>query len=216
VVPSVQFTNSYPLEGVAVTVTEVPWVKVPPAAYRDTASVSLTVLKGAGSAWGEINFHPSIKAGLQDNQTLHYFVDLHSGAVWNAAEVTGHEAEVDMAAFSYFTSGTSSPTLTCPGYSSALTDYPMFGSWDVRNQTMYDYYTSDNDPITVEQFNLATNDSLLVNVYRPGSVSDQSKFACTGKVVPFRTADGKYGLIRVIHADETPSGEMEIAVKIQK
>jgi hypothetical protein len=35
-------------------------------------------------------------------------------------------------------------------------------------------------------------------------------------VVPFRTADGKYGLIRVIHADETPSGEMEIAVKIQK
>ncbi|MBK7488525.1 MAG: hypothetical protein IPI74_01640 [Bacteroidales bacterium] len=192
------------------------WVFSVMNSYRDTASVSLTVLKGAGSAWGEINYHPSIKAGLQDNQTLHYFVDLHSGAVWNAAEVTGHEAEVDMAAFWYITSGTSSPTLTCPAYSSALTYYPLFGSWDVRNQTMYDYYTSDNDLITVEQFNLATNDSLLVNAYRPGSVSGQSKFAYTGKVVPFRTADGKYGLIRVIHADETPSGEMEIAVKIQK
>jgi hypothetical protein len=92
----------------------------------------------------------------------------------------------------------------------------MFGSWGVRNQTLYDYYTSDNNLVTVAKFDEAANDSLLVNAYRPGSVSGQSKFAFTGKVVPFRTADGKYGLIKVIHADETPSGEMEIAIKIQK
>ena len=121
-----------------------------------------------------------------------------------------------MAAFWYLTSGTSSPTLTCPAYSSALTYYPLFGSWSVKNQTMYDYYTSDNDLVTPAQFELAANDSLLVNAYRPGSVSGQSKFAYTGKVVPFRTADGRYGLMKVIRADETPAGEMEIAVKIQK
>jgi hypothetical protein len=97
---------------------------------------------------------------------------------------------------------------------------------------MYDYYTSDNNLVTPAQFELAANDSLLVNAYRPGSVSGQSKFAYTGKVVPFRTADGRYGLLRVIRADETPAGgdgdscqdpeidsspgEMKIAVKIRK
>jgi hypothetical protein len=192
------------------------WVFSVMNSHRDTASASLTVLRGAGSAWGEINYHPSIRIGLQENSSLPHFVDLHSGTAWDAAGVAGYEAEVDMAAFWYLTSGTSSPTLTCPAYSSALTYYPLFGSWSVKNQTMYDYYTSDNDLVTPAQFELADNDSLLVNAYRPGSVSGQSKFAYTGKVVPFRTADGRYGLLRVIRADETPSGEMEIAVKIQK
>lgn len=192
------------------------WVFSVMNSHRDTASASLTVLRGAGSAWGEIYYHHSIRIGLQENSSLPHFVDLHSGTAWDAAGVAGHEAEVDMAAFWYLTSGTSSPTLTCPAYSSALTYYPLFGSWSVKNQTMYDYYTSDNDLVTPAQFELADNDSLLVNAYRPGSVSGQSKFAYTGKVVPFRTADGKYGLLRVIRADETPSGEMEIAVKIQK
>lgn len=192
------------------------WVFSVMNSHRDTASASLTVFKGAGSAWGEISHHPSIRIGLQENTTLPHFVDLHSGTAWDAAGVSGHESEVDMAAFWYLTSGTSSPTLTCPAYSSALTYYPLFGSWSVKNQTMYDYYTSDNNLVTPAQFELAANDSLLVNAYRPGSVSGQSKFAYTGKVVPFRTADGRYGLLRVIRADETPSGEMEIAIKIQK
>ncbi len=192
------------------------WVFFVMNSSRDTASVSLTVMKGEGSAWGEINYHPSIRLGLQDNTTLPHFADLHTGVAWNASGVAGHEANVDMAAFWYLTSGSSSPTLTCPAYSSALTYYPLFGSWSVRNQTMYDYYTSDNNLITAAQFDLAASDSLLVNAYKPQSVSGQSKYAFAGKVVPFRTSDGRYGLIKVIRADETPSGEMEIAVKIQK
>jgi len=192
------------------------WIFSVMNSHRDTASASLTVFKGAGSAWGEINYHPSIRIGLQENSSLPHFVDFHTGTAYDAAGVSGHEAEVDMAAFWYLTSGTSSPTLTCPAYSSALTYYPLFGSWSVKNQTMYDYYTSDNNLVTPAQFELAANDSLLVNTYRPGSVSGQSKFAYTGKVVPFRTADGKYGLLRVIRADESPAGEMEISIKIQK
>jgi hypothetical protein len=192
------------------------WVFSVMNSHRDTASVSMTVMKGAGSAWSEISYHPSIRIGLQENSSLPHFVDFHTGTAYDAAGVSGHEAEVDMAAFWYLTSGTSSPTLTCPAYSSALTYYPLFGSWSVKNQTMYDYYTSDNNLVTPAQFELAANDSLLVNAYRPGSVSGQSKFAYAGKVVPFRTADGRYGLLRVISADETPAGEMEIAIKIQK
>jgi hypothetical protein len=192
------------------------WVFFVMNSFRDTASASLTVLRGSGSAWGEISFHPSVIIGLQDNSTLPHFIDLHTGSAWDETNVPGHEVQVDMAAFWYLTSGNSSPTLTCPAYNSALTYYPVFGSWSVRNQTLFDYYTSDNDLVTIEQFDLAANDSLLVNAYRPQSVSGLSKYAYTGKVVPFRTADGKYGMLKVIHADEDPSGEMEIAIKIQR
>lgn len=192
------------------------WVFFVMNSYRDTTSLALTVTRGEGSAWGEILYHPSIRIGMQENSSLPHYVDLHGGVAWDAAGVAGHEQEIDMAAFWYLTSGSSSPTLTCPAYSSALSWYPVFGTWSVRNQTMYDYYSSDNDLITTQQFDTAENDSLLVNAYRPQSVSGQSKFAFTGKVVPFKTADGRYGVIKVIHADESAAGEMEIAVKIQK
>ncbi|MGE5348607.1 MAG: hypothetical protein ACM3NP_04920, partial [Actinomycetota bacterium] len=80
------------------------WVFSVMNSYRDTASVSLTVLKGAGSAWGGINYHPSVRIGLQNNSSLPHFVDLHTGAAWDAAGVAGNEAAVDMAAFWYLTS----------------------------------------------------------------------------------------------------------------
>ena len=36
------------------------------------------------------------------------------------------------------------------------------------------------------------------------------------KVIPFKTHEGKYGLIKVIHSDEKEDGVIEIAIKVQK
>lgn len=184
--------------------------------YRDTATFSMTVLKGAGSAWGEINYYPSVILGMQSNATFPHYLDLNAGVAYNSSSVTDNGSSVDMAVFWYLTSGNSSPTLTCPGYNSALTYYPEFASWTVRNQTLYDYYTSDNNLITEAQFSKAENDSLLVTAYRSQTVSGQSKFAYTGKIVPFRISDGRYGLLKVIRADERADGTVEVAIKIQK
>ena len=183
--------------------------------FRDTASVVLTVYRGDGSAWGEIDYYPLITIGFQSNTVYPCYLDLHTGVSYDALSVPGNEGTVDLAAFWYITSGKSSPTLTCPAYPSAQTYYP-FGSWQVKNQTLYDYYTSDNELVTPAMFDQAKNDSLLVNAYRSQSVSGLCKYAGTGKVIPFRTGDGKYGMIRVIRADEEESGSMEIAVKIQQ
>lgn len=184
--------------------------------YRDTASVSMTILKGSGSAWGDINYFPSVILGMQSNTVYPHYLDLTTGTTYNSATISGKESLVDMAIFWYTSSGKSSPTLTCPAYNAALTYYPEFSSWPVRNQTLYDYYTSDYDLVSRDVFDDAANDSLLVSAYRPQSVSGQSKFAYTGKVVPFRTADGKYGMLKVIRADETAEGSMEVDIKIQK
>ncbi len=185
-------------------------------ANRDTSSVTITVLLGDGSAYGPIYHYPSIKLGYPSNAEFDHFVDLNSGLVYSPENVSGHEPEIDLAAFFYFTSGKASPTLTCPAYPSAQTWYPVFESWSVKNSTLYDYKTVDNDLVTADQFDAAENDSLLVAGYKPQNVSGLCKFCYTGKIVPFKTAGGKYGMIKVIRADEQDSGSMEIAVKIQQ
>jgi hypothetical protein len=183
---------------------------------RDSASVSMTVFLGDGSAYGDIRYYPSIGISYPSNQIYGSFLDLDSGLVYTQQSVAGHEHEIDLASFFYYTSGNPSPTLTCPAYSSALTYYPVFSQWPVKNSTLYDYKSTDNDLVSQEQFDAAENDSLLVTGYKPQYVSGICKYCYTGKVIPFKTSGGKYGLIKVIRADEQEDGSMEIAVKIQK
>lgn len=183
---------------------------------RDTASVSLIVYKGSGSAYGDIDFFPSITIGYQNNSTLPNYVDVNTGLAYTSSTVTNNEALIDLVSYYYLSSGVSSPTISCPAYNTAKSYYPLMNSWSTQNSTVYDYYTTDNNLISVAQFDAAQNDSLLVNGYRPANVSGTCKFCYTGKVIPFKNVQGKYGLIKVIHADEVDTGQIEIAIKIQK
>jgi len=188
-------------------------------ANRDTASTSLTVLLGAGSAYGEIIHIPTVKIGMQSNVLYPNYLDLHNGTAFTSANALANDALIDMVGFVYQTSGIMSPTPCCPAYSgsSSVTGfYPAIGNWINRNSTLYDYNSSDNNLVSAVKFDLAKNDSLLVSAYQPASVSGLSKYAFTGKIVPFKTADGKYGLLKVKHADVVETGYMELEIKVQK
>jgi hypothetical protein len=184
--------------------------------HRDTASESTIVLKGEGSAYGEINYYPSVTIGYQNNSSLPFYIDLDSGMAYNNSTVSGNESEIDLVSYYYLNSGISSPTLSCPSYENARVYHPEISNWSVQNSTLYDYYTCDNDLVSAAQFEASQNDSLMVSVYTPNSVSGTCKFCYTGKIIPFKTAEGKYGILKVIHADEVNTGSIEIAVKIQK
>lgn len=183
---------------------------------RDTASVTTIIYKGEGSAYGDINYFPSIIIGYQNNTNLPFFMDLNSGNTYDNSTITGNESLIDLVCYYYLSSGKSSPTLSCPAYKTARSYYPEIATWAIQNSTLYDYYTTDNNIISINEFDNSQNDSLMVTAYTPNSVSGTCKYCSTGKIIPFRTALGKYGLIKVIHADKVNSGYMEIAVKIQK
>lgn len=185
-------------------------------ADRDTATKILRIVRGTGTAYGPISTYNSIKFGLQRNNSIGHFVDIHTGNVFNGMTVIGHESEIDVIGYYYVTSGLSSPTFTCPGYSSARGYYPQLANWTVKNNILYDYQTSDNNLVTISQFDAAVNDSLFVTAYKPDKVSGNCKYGYTGKIIPFKTQEGKYGMIKVLHADEREDGIIEIAVKIQK
>lgn len=183
---------------------------------RDTAMISLRVLKGSGNAYGDIHFYPSITIGYPANTAFPHFVDLSGGLAYPSSEVGGKESTIDLTSFFYITGGKPSPTLTCPSYTTVVGYYPEIAGWPVRNTTTYDYNAVDNNRISPEQFFAAANDSLLINAYNAAQVSGLCKYCYTGKVVPFKTSKSKLGLIYVIRADETEGGSMEIAVKIQR
>jgi hypothetical protein len=186
---------------------------------RDSATTKLSVNLGLGSAYSEIYHYPSIKIGMQGNAGLPDYVDLLTGKLFTKTNITNHESEIDLVGFVYTTSGIISPTLCCPGYtgsSSVTGHYPEISSWGTRHLTVYDYYSSDNNLISASQFDKAQNDSLLVISFNPQNVSGLCKYCNTGKVIPFKTEGGKYGLVHVLHADLTESGYMELEVKIQK
>lgn len=185
-------------------------------AHRDTASITATFYLGEGSAYGEIDYFPSIEIGYQNNETLPNYLDLNTGETYNKTSIIGNESLIDLVSYYYLSSGTSSPTLSCPSYPSAREFYPEMNNWGVQNSVLYDYYTTDNDLISPEAFDKAQNDSLLVNAFKPSSVSGTCKFCYTDKIIPFKTGQGKYGMIKVLHADEINTGSIEIAVKIQK
>jgi len=185
-------------------------------ANRDSATISLTVFLGEGSAYGPIKHFPSLRIGMQNNSEFPQFLDVNTGGLYTNESVEGNEAAIDILGFVYLTSGIMSPTLSCPQYTSVPGHYPIVGGWSVRNSTLYDYTAVDNDLVNPQDFENASNDSLLVVSFNPQSASGNCKYCFTGKIVPFRTEAGKYGMIRVIHADVVPEGYMELEVKVQE
>jgi len=192
------------------------WKFIAMNANRDTASVSLNVQLGEGVDYGPIKHFESVFIGMQDNTQYPNFLDVNSGIAYSNESVAGNEHMVDVLAFVYLTSGVMSPTLNCPQYTTAPTYYPDVANWEIRNSTLYDYNATDNDLVNLDEFLAAANDSLLVNSFKPGSSSGNCKFCFTGKLVPFKTQEGKFGIIRVKHADTETDGYMELEIKVQE
>jgi len=183
---------------------------------RDTATSTLTIYKGSGTAYGPINYFENIKLSFQNGNLYGHYLDVNSGNTYSETSVNGHESEIDIMAYYYITSGLPSPTFTCPGYTAATGYFPQIANWPVKNNTLYDYQTSDNNLVTTGQFDAADNDSLLVTAYKSDKVSGNCKYGYTGKVIPFKTQEGKYGLMKVVHADQKDDGVIEISIKVQK
>jgi hypothetical protein len=185
-------------------------------ADRQTAVESIIINRAEGSDWKPIKHFPSLELSFQDNPAGNWFLDVDNGVIYTSSTVTAHEQDVDVVGYFYYTSGVPSPSLTCPGYTSAIAYYPEMQGWPVKNAVTYDYITSDNNLISPQQFDEVINDSLLVTGYKPDKVSGNCKFAYTGKVIPFKTQTGKYGMIKVEQADEDSAGIMKLSIKIQE
>lgn len=184
---------------------------------RAMVSKTMTIYNGGPAEYQPIISFDTLRMGYQDNILYGQFLDATNGIVYSSTTVSGHESEIDLLIY-YFTGSTSYPGVSCPGYVSATGYYPAISSWAVKNETLYDYNTSDNNLISPQVFDAARNDSLLIHAFNSSKTSGLCKYAYTGKIIPFKTKAGKYGMIKIHLADDydLTNGTFLFALKIQK
>jgi len=191
-----------------------------------SAEISMVINKDPNSTFGGIFYYPSVKIGYQNNTTYGHFLNPSTGIVYMADSATAHNNLMDVLIY-YINNANSnnlpSPVLSSPGEmdnasTEAQTFYPYIANWQPRNYTLWDisFDNGNNAPLTAADFYSAQNDSLLIVSYHPVWGKKKFRWGTAGKIIPFLTAGGKMGLIRVNRADSTDTGIMELAVKIQQ
>lgn len=187
---------------------------------RMSAEISMHVNKDPNSTFGGIYYYPSITMGFQNNNDYGHFLDPSTGLVYETDSATIYQDLIDILTYYKNDENPSCPVLSSAGemdnYSTdAKTFYPIIETWNNRNYTLWDI-SVDDDPISFDAFDNAHNDSLLIVSYDPVWGKKKFKWATDGKVIPFLTAGGKLGLAKIIHADDSDAGEIEMSIKIQQ
>ena len=177
---------------------------------RQRAEISLHISRDTSSGWGEILSFPMVIMGMQNNVLTRNFIDARNADMYFPSEVSAAvEPFIDICGY-YDPSD--EYTLFSPGCSASETYYPCFSSWAVRNYTAWDIHT----PVPAAAFDVAINDSLIIVSYDEAYGKKKYKFASPGLVIPFKTAAGKKGLVKVLQCSGNESGTIELSVKIQK
>lgn len=185
-----------------------------------SAEISMVVNKDSNSTFGGIYYYPSIKLGYQNNTQYGHFLNPSTGNVYTEDSATAHQGDIDVLCYYIIDEDLPSPVISSPGemdnYSTeARTYYPCIINWQTRKYTKWDISVGDT-PISSSAFDAAQNDSLLIVSYHDVWGKKKFKWATAGKIIPFLTAGGKKGLIKVISADTVDTGSMEFAIKIQQ
>ncbi|NVN95136.1 MAG: hypothetical protein HXX18_07635 [Bacteroidetes bacterium] len=180
---------------------------------RNFATLNL-ITYDTTKAYAPINSYTNIEMGMQNNTTLPQLLNTVNGTLYTLTQGQQSPQLVDVLCYYYVTSGTPSYTFSSAGDSDAPTYYSIISSFNPKNYTDWDYATQ----ITTLAFDNCNNDSLLIASFHSGAgfSSRKYKFADVGKVVPFKTAAGKTGLIKVISVSGNESGKIVFDLKIQQ
>ncbi len=183
---------------------------------RQFATTAITLFKDPASAWGGILEYPSIVMGFQNSTTHGQFLIPSTGKVYFADSASINQSLIDIITY-YYVDGTPSPTFSSAGETGGgIVDYyPAISQWAIKNYTKWDI-SVDTDPVPVSAFDACHNDSLLIVRYNDVWGKRKFKWANPGVVIPFLTASGKKGMIRVISVENDPAGMINFAMKIQQ
>jgi len=184
---------------------------------RQFATSALTIFKDPNSTWGGIYEFSSITMGYQGNTTVGQFLDPMSGKVYTADSALLNQALIHIVTYYYLDETIPSPTFSSAGeQGGAIADYyPSIAQWTIKNFTKWDI-SVDSDPVPPEAYEACHNDSLLIVSYDDVWGKRKFKWADPGDIIPFMTATGKKGLVRVITADHDAAGTIVFSLKIQQ
>lgn len=188
-----------------------------------SAQITMVIYKDPSSTYGGIYYYSSITLGFQNNSNYGHFLDPYTGQVYSNDSANANQTKVNILCYYKLTNTPPTPVLSSAGEmdnfsTDAQTYYPCITGWTTRNYTLWDISLDNgtNTPLTSSDFDAVQNDSLLIVSYHSIWGKVKFRYATAGKIIPFMTAAGKFGLIRVISADNVETGKMVIDLKIQQ
>jgi hypothetical protein len=190
---------------------------------REVASVALTVYKDPDSQFGGILTWNNIRMGYQDNNLFGQFFLPLTGVVHFGDSATLFQDMTDILTYFYHSPDLGvlkpSPTFSSPGEDASFFGdvydhhYPFLKSWTTRNFTRWDIRAVNG--VTNTAFDQAHHDSLLIVSFDSVWGKKKYKWAMPGLFIPFQTAAGRRGIIRVEETDTVAKGSIVFSMKIQ-
>ncbi len=180
---------------------------------RNFSILNLTTYD-TNKTFAPIHSYTHIEMGMQNNPAIPQLLNAVNGTLYSFSQGQQSAQLVDIVCYYYVTSGLPSYTFSSAGDSDAPLFYPNIANFNPKNYTDWDYATQ----LTSVAFDNCMNDSLLIASFHAGAgfSSRKYKFADAGKVVPFKTAGGKTGLIKVIAVSGNEAGKIVFDLKIQQ
>jgi hypothetical protein len=199
------------------------WVFAVQDRNKNTAQVSLKINKDPNSEFGGIIEYPEIILGYQDNSEMPHFFLPSTGDSYGQDSASLFQVLVDVLVYFNYREDNGvllpSPTFSSPAEEESATGdlydlyYTYISGWTTRNYTMWDI-RADNG-VSADDFENAHNDSLLIVSFDDVWGKKKYKWANEGVIIPFITADGKKGIVKVLNSENSENGTISFAMKIQ-
>ena len=180
---------------------------------RKRSQISRTVLLFTGIHYGEIYYYPNITLYAQDlADSAHYLACISGTRYVNPQQAD--QARTDLAFIYNNQSCSGIPTISCPADASIGLFYPAVNSWLKKNITLFD--SRQPNGITDAGFNAANNDSLLTISYDSNYGIPKYEWPAPNTYIPFKTANGKNGIMHIISVGSSTTSAITLSIKIQK
>lgn len=181
---------------------------------RKSETISVKFVKDKESVYGDISHIPLVVLGAQNNTAAGSFYSLSARQQFNTEQAYNNQSLVNLLYY-YDYIDADENTIASPGANLDNSVFPgdyALSFWTTKNTTRFVF----RENISVEEFDAATNDSLIVyNTFEYASGKRKAKNLKAGDIYSFETDYGKKGLLKVINVAGTGDGSVEFEIKMQ-
>ena len=178
----------------------------------ESAEISFNVAIDSSSAYGNIFYFPSVEIDAQNN-VRGSFYSLVEDSVFTLNQAFENQDKIDLCYYYDFID-TDENTIASPGANIDASVYPGengLDNWTIRRTTRYKL-----TDLTVDEFESAINDSLLIAAYGQSEGKRKAKNLQAGNIFSFKNEDRKIGLFLVNSVSGMDAGTVNISIKIQQ
>lgn len=188
------------------------WIFIIRDRHTEKTEISFTTIIDTSAQYGEIVTLDEIVLGAQSSNE-NSFYSINNSLTYNLEDAFQNQDAIDLVYYYDFID-TDENVIASPGANIDESVFP--GQYTLANWTTRNTYRFKTTDITIEEFNNAQNDSLLLAAYGQAEGKRKAKNMAENMIFAFKGDNGKTGLFLVNSVIGTNEGNTNITIKVQK